>query len=77
MLNNKMKSGLVVASTLAMVALGSPAMAAVAAADVTAAFTGITADAATIFGEALPIVGTVLGLSVGIALFKKFGNKAA
>ena len=37
--------------------------------------TEVSGDAATVFGWALPIIGTVLAMSVGIKLFKRFTNK--
>ena len=42
-----------------------------------AAVTGITADANTAFTKAFPILTLVLGLVIGMTLFKKFINKAA
>lgn len=56
----------------------SVAGAASAALDSTALTTvtsGIQADAQTAFEAVLPVLGVVLGLVVGIKLFKRFVNK--
>ena len=51
------------------------ANAAITATDLTAIGTEVTADATTVFTWALPILGTVLAMTVGIKLFKRFTNK--
>ena len=51
------------------------ANAAIVATDLTAIGTEVTGDATTVFTWALPILGTVLAMSVGIKLFKRFTNK--
>lgn len=44
-------------------------------AGVDTAFTAVGADAATVAGYAVPIVLSVLGLTLVIKLIKRFGNK--
>lgn len=49
-----------------------PAMAAIPPADLNTAVTSITADANQVFTAVFPVVALVLGLIVGIKLFKRF-----
>ena len=51
------------------------ANAAIVALDVTNALGAVTTDAQTIFDVVLPIVGTILGLVIGLKLLKKFAAK--
>ena len=60
---------------LSLAMAGQSAMAAIVAADLTGIGTTITTDANTIFVWVLPIVGTILGLTIGLKLLKKFTGK--
>ncbi len=57
-----------------LMALSTQSMAAIAAADLTAPLTAITADANTVFSAVLPVMLTVLGLVIGYKLVKRFVN---
>jgi Phage major coat protein, Gp8 len=56
---------------LAMVVSGA-SQAAIVTADLTAIGTEVSADAATVFSWALPIMGTLLAMTIGIKLIKRF-----
>ena len=69
--------GVAVGATALVVLAPSVALAALDETALDAAVTGITADANTAFTKAFPILTLVLGLVIGMTLFKKFINKAA
>jgi len=62
------------AITAPMMVLSTQSMAAIAAADLTAPLTAITADANIVFSAVLPVMLTVLGLVIGYKLVKRFVN---
>ncbi|AEK61967.1 major coat protein [Collimonas fungivorans] len=61
----------------ALVATGAANAAATLDPSVAAAFTAIGDNATAMFGLAMPVVASVLGMFIVLRLFKKFGNKAA
>jgi len=58
-----------------MMSMMSPAHALITATDLTQAGTDITTQAETIAVWALPIIGAVLALTIGVKLFKRLANK--
>lgn len=74
-LYNKAKKFAVVAIAAAPLMLSNTANAALAAADLTPVTTEISSDATLVFTSMIVIVGTVLAMTIGIKLLKRFGNK--
>ena len=71
----KLFKSVAVALVASMAFVGQSAMAAIVATDLTGIGTSITTDADTIFVWVLPIIGTILGLTIGLKLLKKFTAK--
>lgn len=60
------------AAFISFIAVPSLSSAALSATDVTAVTSGVTADANTLFGPVLSVVGLILGMSISIKLIKRF-----
>jgi hypothetical protein len=74
MFNKMKKAFLSLFAITSLAAVNTSAYAVISSADVTTALGGVTADATTIFTVVLPIVGAVLGLTVGMKLLKRLAG---
>ena len=62
--------------SLGLVAFSASATSQIDAASLTAAGTDITDTATALMTWAVPIVGAILAMTIGLKLFRKFANKA-